>query len=191
MSTLISRLWEVGGRQYGYFTAAQAKEVGVDAPRLKKLAIAGAVVHRRRGVYRISDAAITPQSELIEATLWAARVGAVLTAESTLALYELADVNPRCVHLAVPVGARIRSSGGEKYCLHPLALAAADRTEHLDVPTVTPRVAIGHCIALGLEVDLIDQAIQRAVAMELLGRVAAAELTVKAHNRARVTDSRG
>lgn len=90
---------------YGYVTTADSVEAGVPAVELPKLAARGGLESIAYGLYRVSDIPPTPYDQFAEALL---RVGAdaYLHGESVLALFGLADVNPRRVTVAVPRRAR-------------------------------------------------------------------------------------
>lgn len=92
---------------YGYVTTRQAEEAGVPPTELPKLAARGGVANIAYGLYRVTDIPPTPYDQYAEALL---RVGeeAYLHGESVLALFGLADVNPRQLKVAIPRRARPR-----------------------------------------------------------------------------------
>lgn len=96
---------ELAMDQYGYVTTKDAADAGVPAGELPKLAARGGLENIAYGLYRVADVPATAFDQFAEAL---ARVGegAYLHGESVLALWGLADVNPRHVKVAVPRRAR-------------------------------------------------------------------------------------
>ncbi len=97
---------EIAYDHYGFVTTSDAVEAGVPAIELPKLASRGGLVNIAYGLYRVPDVPPTDFDQFAEALL---RVGdgAYLHGESVLALFGLADVNPRRIKVAVP--RRVRS----------------------------------------------------------------------------------
>jgi len=182
MNDPLGALLEVAVPQHGLFRVEQAQTVGVDDVRVRKLAVRGALERRAQGVYRVVTIPIDAYTELMEAVLWAKGRG-VIAAETAVGLWELADVNPRKIHLVVPPDYNPRGKGGERYHVHRHRLAATDQDEVHGVPVVTPAVAIRQAIAQGLAGDLVEQAITRAQAREYIGTETAARLRVKLYDR--------
>jgi predicted transcriptional regulator of viral defense system len=96
---------EIALDHYGYVTVKNAVEAGVPAVELPKLAARGGLENVAYGLYRVTDVPPTRYDQFAEALL---RVGygAYLHGESVLALFGLADVNPRQVKVAVRRRAR-------------------------------------------------------------------------------------
>lgn len=90
---------------YGYVTTRGAADSGVPAVELPKLAARGGLENIAYGIYRVPDVPPTRYDQFAEALL---RVGdgAYLHRSAVLALFELADVNPRRIEVAVPRRAR-------------------------------------------------------------------------------------
>ena len=96
---------EIALDHYGYVTTKDAAEAGVPAGELPKLAARGGLENVAYGLYRIADARPTEFDQFAEALLRVGE-GAYLHGESVLALFGLADVNPRKIDVAVPRRAR-------------------------------------------------------------------------------------
>ena len=96
---------EIALDTYGFVTTKAAVEAGVPAVELPKLAGRGGLTNIAYGLYRVPDAPPTRFDQFAEALL---RVGdgAYLHGESVLALFGLADVNPRRIKVAVRRRAR-------------------------------------------------------------------------------------
>lgn len=92
---------EVAYDNYGYVTTKDATDAGVPAIEMPKLAARGGLTNVAYGLYRVPDVPPTRFDQFAEALL---RVGdgAYLHGESVLALFGLADVNPRRIKVAVP-----------------------------------------------------------------------------------------
>lgn len=92
------RVREIALGEYGYVTTKDAAAAGVPAVELRKLAARGALVHVAYGIYRVPDAPGSPFDQFAEALLRAGD-GAYLRGDSVLALFGLADVNPRKIRV--------------------------------------------------------------------------------------------
>lgn len=96
---------EIALDHYGYVTTKEAAEAGVPAVELPKLAARGGLESVAYGLYRVPDIPTTAYDQFAEALLRAGD-GAYLHGESVLALFGLADVNPRQIKVAVRRRAR-------------------------------------------------------------------------------------
>ncbi|GAB11757.1 hypothetical protein GOARA_088_00200 [Gordonia araii NBRC 100433] len=91
---------EIALDHYGYVTTKEAAKAGVPAVELPKLAARGGLENVAYGIYRVPDIPPTAHDQFAEALLRAGE-GAYLHGESVLALFRLADVNPRQLKVAV------------------------------------------------------------------------------------------
>lgn len=96
--------------EYGYVTTKQAAEIGVPAVELRKLAARGALINVAYGIYRVPDAPASVFDQFAEALLRAGE-GSYLRGDSVLALFGLADVNPRKVRVVAPKRTRAKMPG--------------------------------------------------------------------------------
>lgn len=96
---------EIAFDNYGFVTTREAAEAGVPAIELPKLAARGGLENVAYGLYRVTDVPATALDQFAEALLRVGE-GAYLYAESVLALFGLADVNPRTVKVAINRRAR-------------------------------------------------------------------------------------
>ena len=101
------RVREIALGEYGFITTRQAASAGVPAVELRKLAARGALINVAYGIYRVPDAPGTPFDQFAEALLRVGE-GAYLRGDSVLALFGLADVNPRKVRVIAPKRTRAR-----------------------------------------------------------------------------------
>lgn len=92
---------EIALDHYGYVTTRAAVEAGVPAVELPKLAARGGLTNVAYGLYRVPDVPPTQYDQFAEALLRVGE-GAYLHGESVLALFGLADVNPKQIKVAVP-----------------------------------------------------------------------------------------
>lgn len=96
---------EVWLNHYGYVTTKDAVEGRVPTVGLPKLAARGGLVNVAYGLHRVSDIPPTTYDQFAEALLRVGE-GAHLPGESVLALFGLADVNPRQIKVAIRRRAR-------------------------------------------------------------------------------------
>ena len=148
-------LLDAAGQQRGFVTPANARELGVPPIELPKLAARGALEHVAYGLYRLVGFPAHPGDEYVEAVLWAG--GGHISHESGMAVWELADVNPRRINLIVPK--RVRRTGGASYRLWIARLGSRDVDEHRDIPVTTPLRSVVDAAAAGTDPRLIEQAI--------------------------------
>jgi len=166
---IMDRILEIAGDQRGYITTRQAGDAGIPPVELRKLAQRGRLDHPAHGVYRVAAFPRRTNDDLMEATLWADGRG-VISHESALALWDLADVNPRRIHLTVPPPYRPRKQGGGLYRVWTRDLDAGE-IDHVDgIPTVTPERAILDTASGGLQQRFVEQAIVTARNRQLFGR---------------------
>lgn len=92
---------EIALGEYGYITTKDAEAAGVPAVELRKLAARGALANIAYGLYRVPDAPTTAFDQFAEALLRAGE-GAYLRGDSVLAIFGLADVNPRRIKVVAP-----------------------------------------------------------------------------------------
>jgi predicted transcriptional regulator of viral defense system len=91
---------EIALDHYGYVTTKEAAEAGVPAVELPKLAARGGLKNIGYGLYRVPDIPPHGLDQYAEALLRAGE-DAFLYGESVLAVFGLADVNPRRVKVGV------------------------------------------------------------------------------------------
>lgn len=181
-TTTFLRVLERAAEQHGFVRTDELDELEVPAGYLRKLAARGVAEQRDRGLYRLVAFPITQYDEFHEAVLWAGP-GAVVAGESALALWDLADVNPRRIEVAIPSERRLRRKYEHQFAVKKRDLTEADIDFVDNIPVVTPAVAIDQVIDDGMEVALIEQAIVAARKKDLLGSLGEARLRIKADER--------
>lgn len=182
----IERMVERAVEQHGFLRIADARDIGVGAPYLRKLAAKGRLQHRGWGLYRLMAIPPTPRDEYQEAVLWAGE-GAIIGGEAAIGLWELADVNPRAIDVVLPPGGRVRKRMGPRVRIMRDRLTPADIDSVDNIPVVIPRAAIAQGIARGLDGTLIEQAIVNAKGRQFLSPLAEARLRVQLAEREQPT----
>ncbi len=166
---IMDQILEVAGDQHGYITTRQATDAGIPPVELRKLAQRGRLDHPAHGVYRVAAFPRHTGDDLTEATLWADGRG-IISHESALGLWQLADVNPRKIHVSVPPPYRPRKRGGDLYRIWVQRLDPSE-IDHVDgIPTTTPERAILDAARHGLQHRFFEQAIVTARNRQLFGR---------------------
>lgn len=168
------------GTQHGYFTAAQALQIGYSYQAQKYHVDRGNWQRVDRAVFRLPD---WPGSEYDHLTRWSLWAGpdAVVSHESALEVHGLGDVNPARLHLTVPAPARRRNPG---VVLHQDRIPASDIEERDGFRVSRPARALAESAMAGLAQDVLDGAIAEALAASLVTpravRDAAARLGTRA-----------
>jgi predicted transcriptional regulator of viral defense system len=157
-----SSVYELAADQLGYFTTAQARELGVGAMAVVMMERRGTIERISRGVYRLVQFPIEPEGQYMEASLWPAAVIAVVSHESALALYGLSEVDPARIHITVPSAYRIRRACPARIAVHHADLAENDATIHHGVPVTTVHRTLRDCCREGLGNELVARALFEA-----------------------------
>lgn len=166
---LMEKLLAPAAEQHGYVTTDDAAEVGVPKVELRKLAQRGHLEKVAHGVYRVKAFPRTAHDELMRAALWPAGRG-VIARDTALMLWDLADVNPTKIDIAVPAPYRPRRRGGDRYRVWVEELDPHD-IDYVDgIPVVTPERAIVQAARSGLPRRFVEQAIQNARRRGLFGK---------------------
>jgi predicted transcriptional regulator of viral defense system len=136
------RLYEVASSQGGFFTAAQARELGYANSKQHYHARAGNWIRENRGIYRL---ALFPEPERPDLILWwlwsRDRCDApqgVYSHQTALSLFELTDLNPSKLDMIVPKGFRRGVPLPPVLRLHYDAISEGDVTTVHDVPVTRP-----------------------------------------------------
>ena len=160
------RLREVALEQYGYVTARDAAELGIPAVELGKIGSRGGLRHIAYGLWRFDDIPPTERDQFMEAVL---RGGpdAFLVMDAVLALYELAQVNPR--RIRVGVARRTRVKAPDVFEFIEQKVPRAERTVHEGIPTTTVTRAIEDCRPLVMG-DRLAAAVEQGWRRGLLDR---------------------
>lgn len=187
--TALERILERAIEQHGFVRAADATELGVDPTNLRKWVATGRAQRRAWGLYRLGAVPPGPHDEYHEAVLWAGGRG-VIGGEAALALWDLADVNPRHIEIIVPPDYNPRRRGPDRFRPVRRRLAAEDVDVVDNIPVLSARAAIADAIEAGVAASLVDQAIATARARGLIGALGEARLRVHVADRVQAVDER-
>lgn len=157
-------LREMAYDTHGVVTLDAAKEAGVPAVEVRKLASRGALERRGKGVYRMTEAPYTPLDEFAEAV---ALVGpdAVLADESVLAALDLGQVNLRRIKVATTRRVRQRLPATVEVVHRRVA---EDERDDIDgIPAMSLPAALLAARGTVLPERLVD-AVRKATARELI-----------------------
>ena len=159
-AVLRRRLSALALRQAGYFTAAQALEVGYSHQAQKYHADHGSWARVARALFRLPDWPEREEDVYVRWRLWS-RDDAVVSHQSALSLHRLGDVNPALVHLTVPRGFRAREP---TVVLHRAVLPPQDVEEReAGYRVTTPERTLLDAAGAGLTQDQLDVAVSDAV----------------------------
>ena len=116
------RLFEVAAQQGGYFTAAQAKEMGYSYQAQAHHVAVGNWLRSDRGLFRLAEWVPDVHDDLARWTLWSRGRG-VVSHETALSVHGIGELESDRVHLTVPPGFTMRN---EAVVLHFAKLPKGD-----------------------------------------------------------------
>ena len=167
-----SELYAIAEGQAGYFTAAQALELGFSYPAQAYHYKAGHWLRAGWGVYRLAHFPNLPREELVRLRLWSRdRSGAsqaVASHETALEVYDLSDVLPADIHLTVPLSFRKEPPAG--VVLHRANLAKSDVRERDGAAVTTPLRTLLDVAASPLSPEHLEVATLEALSRGLVRR---------------------
>ncbi|SED75859.1 Transcriptional regulator, AbiEi antitoxin, Type IV TA system [Streptomyces sp. 2231.1] len=159
------RLHALAMRQAGYFTAAQALDIGYSYQSQKYHADRASWVRVDRGIFRLPDWPAQQEEVYVLWRLWS-RHQAIVSHESALALHDLGDVNPALVHLTVPPGFRAEDPS---VVLHKAVLPTEDTEERpLGYLLTTVIRTLLDAAAGDMSQEQLDTAVEDAIERELV-----------------------
>lgn len=153
------RLDELAATQSGYFTAAQALDVGYAYPSQRYHVQRGNWQKIDRALFRLPTWPAATDEHLVRWSLWSRGQG-VVSHETALAEYGLGNVNPPVVHLTVPKGFRKRAPGVE---LHRAPLEEDDVRDRGGYRITTPVRALYDVAGEGLDPSELSLAVKDAL----------------------------
>lgn len=166
----LQRLFELAATQAGYFTAAQAREVGY-SPRSLVHHVAACHLERvSRGFYRLVGVPVAPHDDVVAAWLKLAPHGAVVSHDTALALYDLAPSRSREIHLTLPRARRPRARRSRTaLTLHTTSdpLRRTEVSHRFGVRITSPSRTIVDVADLGADPSVVIEATARALATGL------------------------
>lgn len=162
-------LWGVASGQRGYFTAAQALEVGYSYQAQHYHVRRGNWASVDRGIYRFREFDALPGGEsdhLVRWALWS-KGRAIVSHTTALAVHDLGTANPSEIHLTVPPGFRQKDGA---VILHRAEPAQDGIEEREGYRVTTPVRAISECAAAQMDQDAVDSAVAEALERGLTTR---------------------
>ncbi len=111
------------------------------------------------------------------AALWPQGVQGVLTHDTALDLWDVSDVNPAKIHIAVPRRHRPQRAIPRAYVIHREDLDPAEVTAIEGIPVVKLTRALRQCAQEHLGRDLLEQAVRQGRARGLLSAEESETLT--------------
>jgi predicted transcriptional regulator of viral defense system len=160
------RLFHLAGTQSGYFTAAQAKELGYSYQAQKHHVDHGNWVRVDRGIFRVRGWPTSPFDSLVRWVLWSRNLG-VVSHETAATVWAIGVANPSKVHLTVPQSFR---SKDEAVVLHKAELTAEDITRHEFVTVTTPLRTVLDLAESNFDEDLVLETLDDALRRGLVSR---------------------
>ena len=158
------RLYDLARTQGGYFTAAQALDVGYPYQAQRYHVDRGNWLRIDRGLFRLPEWPTGEHEDLIRWTQWS-RGRAVVSHETALSVHDLGDVNPARVHLTVPPGFRKHARGA---VLHHGDVPEGDVQEREGFRITTPLRSLLDVAAADLDLDQLAGSVADALAKGIL-----------------------
>lgn len=174
------RLFDLASGQGGYFTAAQAKQVGYSYQAQAHHVGAGNWLRIDRGLFRLAEWIPDVHDDLIRWTLWS-RGEAVVSHESALTVHGIGELEAARVQLTVQPGFTRRDPAA---ILYQAELPDGDVLQRIGFRVTTLVRTLVDVATRGVEEDQLARAIQEARETGLL-------TTRQLRARAEMVDARG
>jgi predicted transcriptional regulator of viral defense system len=152
------RLFSLASDQAGYFTAAQAKEIGYSYQAQAHHVAAGNWLRIDRGLFRLAEWIPDLHDDLARWTLWSRGRG-VVSHETALSVHGIGEFESARVHLTVPPGFRMRD---DAVALHHAELTDVDVAARKGFRVTTPIRSIIDVAASAPDEDQLARAIHDA-----------------------------
>lgn len=152
-------LLDLAGRQQGYFTSGQAREVGYSHQAQKYHVDRYNWVREDHGIFRLRGWPHSTDDEYVRWHLWSAGK-AIVSHNSAMTLHDVGDVNPARIHLAVPRGFRKRS---DLLVLHRADVPESDIQQGDGFRMTRADRAIAESAACSLSLEHVIDAVQDAL----------------------------
>jgi len=169
-TTKLQRLFELAAPQAGYFTAAQARDLGYSARSLVHHVAKGHFERVGRGFYRLIGVPADPHEDIVEAWLRLAPRRAVVSHDTALALYDLAPSRSHGIHLTLPRERRprtARSATAVRLHTTTVPLRRDEVTNRFGVELTSPARTIADAADIGTDPSVVTEATARALATGL------------------------
>lgn len=152
------RLFHVASTQGGYFTAAQARDVGYSYQAQAHHVAAGNWYRIDRGLFRLAEWVPDIHDDLARWSLWSRGRG-VVSHETALAVHGVGEFESTRVHLTVPPRFTMRD---DALVLHHAELTADDVQEHTGFRITTPARSLIDVAATAPDEEQLARAVQDA-----------------------------
>ncbi len=161
----------IAGRQYGYFTARQAKQAGFVANHHPYHCTVGNWLKIDRALFRLPGWPDSPEAELMRWLLWSSdrqgQIQAAISHESALAWHGLAPAWPDQPHLTVPPGFRRTHA---RLILHSAEVPPDEIQTAGDLRLTSWQRTLRDCVAGGRPAAVLTQAAETAIGQGRLTR---------------------
>ncbi|WP_232546994.1 type IV toxin-antitoxin system AbiEi family antitoxin domain-containing protein [Propioniciclava soli] len=173
-------LHAVAFQQAGYFTAAQALEIGYSYQAQKYHVDAGNWLRVDRALFRLPEWPADADDLYVRWTLWSDGRG-VVSYESALSVHGLSDVDPVRLHLTVPPGF---GAVDDMVVTHVAVLSDEDREGRRGWAVTTPVRTLVDAAASELSHEHVDRAVADALRLGLTTRRRLVRASADAPDRA-------
>ena len=165
-------LFAIAEGQGGYFTAKQAVAVGFDRTNHAYHVRCGNWEREHRGIYRLKQYPLSPESDLILWSLWSRdrsdKPQGIYSHETALRIFELSDNMPAKLHMTVPGKFRRGPEIPPILVLHHADIKLSDVEDREGFRVTRPlRTILDLLDEGGLSMDLLKQAFDEAKARGL------------------------
>lgn len=174
------RLQAAAFGQAGYFTAAQALEIGYSYQSQKYHVDAGNWTRVDRGLFRLPNWPSHPDDQFVRWCLWSGERG-VVSHETALQVHGISDVDPARIHLTVPLDFRAQDPA---VAVHREPLAESDVERRAAWAVTTPLRTLVDVAGGDLSQEQIDRAVDDAMERGLVTRRALLRSTADSGVRA-------
>ncbi|BCZ24740.1 type IV toxin-antitoxin system AbiEi family antitoxin domain-containing protein [Mycobacterium senriense] len=151
-------LFKIASEQAGYFTAAQAKEVGYSYQAQAHHVAAGNWIRIDRGLFRLLEWLPDVHDDLVRWSLWSRGKG-VVSHETALAVHDIGEFESGRVHLTVPLEFTMRD---EVVVLHHEELSDVDIEVRTGFRVTTPTRSLIDIAATAPDEDQLARAVGEA-----------------------------
>lgn len=149
------RIFNLASEQGGYFTAAQAKEVGYSYQAQAHHVAAGNWLRIERGLFRLAEWVPDLHDDLVRWSLWSRDRG-VISHETALAVHDIGEFESSRVHLTVPSDFTMQD---DAVVLHHAELDADDVQNRTGFRITTPARSLIDIAATAPDEDQLSRAL--------------------------------
>ncbi len=160
------RLFALAAEQAGYFSAAQAHELGYSYSAQAYHVRARTWIRVDRGLFRLAEWVPDLHDDLARWTLWA-KGRAVISHDTALGVYGIGEFESARIQLTVPRGFRMRDN---EVVLHFGDLPPGDVEQRRGFALTTALRSLIDVAAVGAEGDQLVHAIEEALAAGVVTR---------------------